>query len=160
MPEEFTDETFKERMEIVEALARFATPGPLVNINYEFDNRQLLIDDVVKSLEKSGGNSLHVVFVMGTNKYVAFTGNGPTSEINAAYIAASAPEFVLELIERLRKAEGLPRREQDFDSVKELLLQRLFEVTRNEMGLAQDAEAISDIEQRVASLPSCEDCDG
>lgn len=41
-------------------------------------------------------------------RLVAYTGNGPTSEANSAYLTAVQPRNVLALIQQLRRALGWP----------------------------------------------------
>lgn len=67
------------------------------------DAEQYLID----SLRHSDQTDVQMVFVgdpEGTTRVVCYTGNGPTSEANAAYLACLEPALVIALCDELRNA--------------------------------------------------------
>jgi hypothetical protein len=91
-------------------LAKRATPGPFDvqcadSTNKEDFAKQFL--DVIKH----GGNDFYYIegtaFEDGMRKYLAFTGNGPTSKANAEYIAALSPDVLEGLCDELDKARTL-----------------------------------------------------
>lgn len=64
---------------------------------------------VADTIAKSDQPNLHMVFVgdstvEGATRVVAFTGNGPTSEANAFYLACLEPRHIIALCEELQSA--------------------------------------------------------
>lgn len=102
-----TLETFtNEQLEELAAIARAATPGewnwgctPTKTVN-------AAVRWSAKSIRASGAPGLWEVYagVPDNPRITAMTGNGPTSEANAAFIVSAQPRHVLALIEDLQHA--------------------------------------------------------
>jgi hypothetical protein len=61
------------------------------------------------SLMRSDQTDVHMVFIgdadaPGATRVVCYTGNGPTSEANAAYLACLEPKNIIALCDELRNA--------------------------------------------------------
>jgi hypothetical protein len=93
------------------ALASAATPGPW-HRGHQPDGRDAVeYFTEIYSYGTPGRVWLACVPVEGKDindeaKFTAITGNGPTSEANASFIAAASPSVVLGLLDRIEELEG------------------------------------------------------
>jgi hypothetical protein len=93
----------KTRLEAIRARWAKATPGPYRRLTWTFESMDQQTAEWSQALRnRPDGLTSHVVWVVDTDLFVASTGNGPTSEVNAEAIAA-APEDVAYM---LRVAEA------------------------------------------------------
>lgn len=98
----------------LEALARWASQARWWHARADVVDRDDAVAFVRESLEQSESHELYMICV-GTEgqpdfRAVAYTGNGPTSEDNARYIAALHPTNVRALVAEIRRLREELRR--------------------------------------------------
>lgn len=96
--------------------AQAATPGPWLSCYNDSGTHADTVAHVAESLARGSGDrvyGVHAPHLREDGKGVvwpAITGNGPTSEANAYFIAACDPQSILALLARLARAEGALRK--------------------------------------------------
>lgn len=95
-----------EQLDELYELARRASEGEWKWMRTPTKTVNAAVRWIAKTTRKSGGTSIWGLFIGPTDdpQIVAYTGNGPTSEANSAYLVAVQPRNVRSLIDDLLHA--------------------------------------------------------
>lgn len=98
-----------EQLADLERLAQAASSEEWQSGKWEHASHSELLAYLSVAIRGRESTDLHGVWIAKEegNRFTAITGNGPTSEANAAYIAAANPATVLQLIGQVRAAEAV-----------------------------------------------------
>lgn len=93
----------------IEAAARAASPGPWQLGRHDSETIEEAVEYVAEIVRKGSHPDIWLAFIgdhttEGASRVVALTGNGPTSQANADYLATLHPANVLNLVAFLRAA--------------------------------------------------------